>query len=64
LPPAKCLAEIASFRPGNDGFSSMKKKPSAHQRQIRFFTWLFTIVLTLLVILLLWLLNRGPGGRL
>ena len=42
----------------------MKKKPSAHQRQIRFFSWLFTIVLTLLVILLLWLLNRGPGGRL
>ena len=34
------------------------RKPSAYQKQIRFFTVLFIAVGTLLVLGLLWLLNR------
>lgn len=41
----------------------MKRKPSLHQKQIRFFTIFFGALLILLVVGLLWLLNRvSPAG--
>jgi hypothetical protein len=35
-----------------------KRKPSAHQRQIRFFTFLFGALMIGVVIGVLWLINR------
>jgi hypothetical protein len=37
-----------------------KRKPSLHQRQIRFFTCFFGGLLVLLLVALLWLMNRLP----
>ena len=36
----------------------MKRKPSPHQKQMRFFTVFFGAMLVLLVAALLWLFNR------
>ena len=36
----------------------MKRKLSNHQKQLRFFTWFFTILMLLLLVLLIWLVNR------
>jgi hypothetical protein len=36
-----------------------KRQPSAYQRQITFFTVLFTILAVLIILGLLWLLNRS-----
>jgi len=36
----------------------MKRKPSPHQKQMRFFTVFFGTMLVLLVVALLWLINR------
>jgi hypothetical protein len=35
-----------------------KRKPSAHQKQIRFFTILFGAIMILGIAVLLWFLNR------
>jgi hypothetical protein len=35
-----------------------KRKPSAHQKQIRFFTFLFGAIMIVGIITLLWFLNR------
>ena len=37
-----------------------KRNPSAHERQMRFFTVLFGALLVLLMIALLWMINRVP----
>jgi hypothetical protein len=39
-----------------------KRRPSAHQKQIRFLTVLFGTIMVLTVVVLLWLFNRPPGG--
>jgi hypothetical protein len=39
-----------------------KRRPSAHQRQIRFFTVSCIVLVTALGAALLWLLNRSPGA--
>jgi hypothetical protein len=39
-----------------------KRKPTAHQKQIRFFTIFFGVVLVLILVALLWLFNRSPGN--
>jgi hypothetical protein len=39
-----------------------KRKPTAHQRQIRFFTIFFGAVMVLILVALLWLFNRSPGN--
>jgi hypothetical protein len=39
-----------------------KRKPSLHQRQIRFFTVFFGAIMVAVVIALLWLFNRLPGS--
>ena len=36
----------------------MKRKPTLHQKQMRFFTFLFGTVLVLFVTALLWFVNR------
>jgi hypothetical protein len=36
------------------------RKPTGHQRQIRFFTFFFGTLMILVVVALLWLLNRLP----
>jgi hypothetical protein len=36
----------------------MKRKPSLHQKQIRFFTFFFGALLVSVVVGLLWLVNR------
>jgi len=36
----------------------MKRKPTPHQKQMRFFTVFFGALLVLLVVALLWLINR------
>lgn len=42
----------------------MKRKPTPHQKQIRFFTCFFGAVLILLAVALMWLLNRVlPAGN-
>jgi hypothetical protein len=38
----------------------MKRKPSYHQKQIRFFTFFFGALLILGVVVLLWLVNGRP----
>jgi hypothetical protein len=38
----------------------MKRKPSLHQKQIRFFTFFFGSLLVLGAVVLLWLVNRLP----
>jgi hypothetical protein len=39
-----------------------KRKPSAHQKQIRFLTFFFGAIMISVVIALLWLFNRPPGS--
>lgn len=34
------------------------RSPSLHQKQMRFFIWLFLVLVTLLAILIFWLINR------
>ena len=36
----------------------MKRKLSNHQKQLRFFTWFFAILMLLLLVLLIWVANR------
>jgi hypothetical protein len=38
-----------------------KRKPTAHQRQIRFFTIFFAVLLITLMVAALWFLNRTPA---
>jgi hypothetical protein len=40
-----------------------KRKPSAHQKQIRFLTFFFGAILIAVVVGLLILFNRPPGGH-
>jgi hypothetical protein len=40
------------------GYNGRKRKPSAHQRQMTFFTVLFAALLIACVIAMLWFLNR------
>jgi len=39
-----------------------KREPSIHQKQIRFFTIFFGIIMIAVAIFVLWLLNLPPGG--
>jgi hypothetical protein len=39
-----------------------KRRPSAHERQIRFFTFFFGTLFILIMIALLYLMNRTPGS--
>ncbi len=39
-----------------------KRKPSFHQKQIRLLAFIFGTVMVALVVALLWLFNRPPGG--
>jgi len=39
-----------------------KRKPSAHQRQMRFFTIFFAVLLIAFLVAALWLLNRTPAS--
>jgi hypothetical protein len=40
-----------------------KRRPSAHQKQIRFLTFLFGAILIAIVVAALLLFNRPPGGH-
>ena len=40
----------------------MKRKPSFHQKQLRFFTFLFGALMALLTIGLIWMANRLTLG--
>jgi hypothetical protein len=39
-----------------------KRKPSAHQKQIRFLTFFFGAIMIAVVIAILWLFNPPPGS--
>ena len=39
-----------------------KRKPTAHQRQIRFLAFLFGTIMVAVVVAVMLLLNRPPGG--
>jgi hypothetical protein len=43
-------------------FRGHKRRPSAHQKQIRFLTFSFGAIMIVVVVALLWLFNRPPGG--
>jgi hypothetical protein len=39
-----------------------KRRPSAHQKQIRFFTIFFGVIFIAVAVAILLMLNRPPGG--
>lgn len=39
-----------------------KRKPTAHQKQVRFLTILFGAIMLIVVIGIMLILNRPPGG--
>lgn len=45
------------------GYNGRKRKKTAHQKQMTFFTVLFAALLIAFVVLVLWLLNSPRFGR-
>lgn len=40
-----------------------KRRPTGHQQQIQFFTYFFGVIMVAVVVVVLWFINRSPGGR-
>jgi hypothetical protein len=40
-----------------------KRKPSEHQKRIRFFTLLFGALAVLIPLIIIWFMNRPPGSH-